>query len=98
VKTHKEYLEKMLRDEKFAKGYYRELRKLRRRINMNTDTHRGLIEETLCAVFLCAGFIAFNAGFPTWAKILWGKAAWDLLCAFMYYGKGKASEVFDKEE
>jgi len=97
MKTHKEYLEKMLQNKEFAKGYYREKKRLRGR-TMNTNTHRGLIEETLCAIFLCAGFIAFNAGFHTWAKILWGKAAWDLLCAFGYYVKGKAPELLDKDE
>jgi len=97
MKTHKEYLEKTLQDKEFAERYDREKKILQRR-TMNTDTHRGLIEETLCAVFLCAGFIAFNAGFPTWAKILWGKAAWDLLCAFMYYGKGKLSVEEEKGE
>ena len=96
MKTHKSYLKKQLQDKEFAERYDREKKKLQRG-TMNTDTHRGLIEETLCAVFLCAGFIAFNAGFPTWAKILWGKAAWDLLCAFMYYGKGKLPVEEDEE-
>jgi hypothetical protein len=42
---------------------------------------RAILEEILCGVFLCAGFIANASGAYTWAHVLWGKAAWDMACA-----------------
>ena len=49
--------------------------------------HQAALEEIMCAAFLCAGFLAYQSGAITWAKILWGKAAFDLVCALFYWLK-----------
>ena len=49
--------------------------------------HQALLEEILCAMFLCAGFLAHQSGAMTWAKVLWGKAAMDMACALFYWVK-----------
>jgi len=46
----------------------------------------------LSALFLVAGFVAVGAGYPTWAKVLWGKAALDLVCSLFFYGRGQYRE------
>ena len=47
---------------------------------MNQE-HRGMLEEILSMTTLAAGFLAYQAGAIGWAYVLWGKAAWDLVCA-----------------
>ena len=53
--------------------------------------HQALLEEIMCAVFLCAGFLAYQAGAMTWAKVLWSKAALDMACAVFYWVKEGAT-------
>ena len=56
------------------------------------NTHRAYLEEMLSALFLVAGFVAVGAGYPTWAKVLWGKAALDLVCSLFFYVRGQYRE------